>query len=194
MEHSSSSKRASRAFIRLVSLLAVAIVAFSAAGCEKESKPAEAKNEGIRVYVDGAYYQVQISRMLNPKDVEDSFYLEGQPAPAKGDAYFGVFMYVTNEDSDRRILPIGTEEMKIVTAAGEEFEPLEVEAPGWGYAPSPIGRGAMLPVANTPAFVGPIRGGLVLFRMSQASLEARPLELELESRDGKDKAQITLDV
>ena len=86
--------------------------------------------------------------MLNPKDVEDSFYLEGQPAPAKGDTYFGVFMYVTNEDSDRRILPIGTEDMKIVTASGEEFEPIEVKAPGWGYAPSPIGTDAMLPVAE----------------------------------------------
>ncbi|MGK2877934.1 MAG: hypothetical protein ACSLFF_05100 [Solirubrobacterales bacterium] len=194
MEQSPSFKRPPRAFLRLAGLLTIAVVAFSAAGCDKEVKPKEAHNEGIRVFVDGAFYQVQISRLLNPSDVEDSFYLEGQPAPAKGDAYFGVFMYVTNEDTDRRILPIGSEDMKIVTAAGEEFEPIEVKAPGWGYAPSPIGRGGMLPVANTPAYVGPIRGGLVLFRMSQAALEARPLELELHSLDGKDNAHITLDV
>ncbi|MBJ7354907.1 MAG: hypothetical protein JHC98_08785 [Thermoleophilaceae bacterium] len=193
MKHSPSSTRATRTLVRLASLLAIAAIAFSASGCEKDPKPLTSHNEGTRIYLGNAFYQVQISRMLNPKDVEDSYYLEGQPAPAKGDAYFGVFMYVTNEDSEQRVLPISADKMKIVTAAGEEFEPIPVKAAGWGYSPSPIGKDAMLPVPNTPAFVGPIRGGLILFRLSQAALDARPLELEIDGGK-KQKGAITLDV
>ena len=193
MKHSPSSTRATRTLIRLATLLAIGVVAFSASGCEKDVKRIESKNEGTRIYLGNAFYQIQISRMLNPKDVEDSYYLKGQPAPAKGDTYFGVFMYVTNEDSEQRVLPIGTDKMKIVTASGDEFEPIPVKAPGWGYEPSPIGKGAVLPVPNTPAFVGPNRGGLILFRVSQAALDSRPLELEIQAGKGK-TGKITLDV
>lgn len=193
MEHSPSSTRAKRTLTKLATLLAIGAVAITASGCEKEVKRIESHNEGIRIYLDGAFYQIQISRLLNPRDVEDSYYLQGQPAPAKGDNYFGVFMYVTNEDQDRRILPIAADKMKIVTASGDEFEPIDVKAPGWGYEPSPIGKGAMLPVPNTPAFVGPIRGGLILFRIPSADLDDRPLEFEIETPDDKTGA-ITLDV
>ena len=51
----------------------------------------------------------------------------------------------------------------------------------------------MLPVPNSPAYVGPIRGGLILFRIPQASLDARPLELEIKGNGGK-VGTITLDV
>jgi hypothetical protein len=51
----------------------------------------------------------------------------------------------------------------------------------------------MLPVPNTPAFVGPIRGGLVLFRIPNAGLDDRPLEFEIEALDDKTGA-IRLDV
>jgi hypothetical protein len=193
MKHSPSSTRATRTLIRLATLLAIGVVAFSASGCSKDVKRVESKNEGTRIYLGNAFYQIQISRMLNLKDVEDSYYLKGQPAPATGDTYFGVFMYVTNEDSERRILPIGTDKMKIVTASGDEFKPIPVKAPGWGYEPSPIGKGAMLPVPNTPASVGPNRGGLILFRLSHAALNARPLELEIEAGKGK-TGKIQIDV
>jgi hypothetical protein len=193
MKHSPSAKRAARTFARLAGLLAIAAIAFSASGCDKDVQRLESKNEGTRIYLGNAFYQIQISRMLNPKDVEDSYYLEGQPAPAKGDTYFGVFMYVTNEDSEKRVLPIGTDKMKIVTASGDEFEPIPVKAAGWGYSPTPIGKDAMLPVPNTPAYVGPIRGGLILFRVSQAALDSRPLELEIDGGKGQ-KGSITLDV
>jgi hypothetical protein len=193
MKHSPSSTRAARTFVRVASLLVIAAIAFSASGCNKDVQRLESKNEGTRIYLGNAFYQIQISRMLNPKDVEDSYYLEGQPAPATGDTYFGVFMYVTNEDSDKRILPIGTDKMKIVNASGDEFEPIPVKAAGWGYSPSPIGKDAVLPVPNTPAFVGPIRGGLILFRVPRSALDSRPLELEIDGGKGQ-RGSIQLDI
>lgn len=182
---------------RVLALL-MALFALALAGCDKEVKSHEAK-EGGRVYIDGLFYQVQLSRQLNIKDTEDSYYLVEQPEPASGEAYFGVFMRVDNEEEDgepenaKRLTPIGVDHMKIVNAKGNEYEPIEVKGVGWGYEPAPLGNSAFLPVPNTPAGVGTIRGGLILFKISNEDLDARPLELEIESPKG-DKAAIILDV
>lgn len=183
--------------IRFLALL-MALFALAFAGCDKEVKSTEAK-EGGRVYVDGLFYQVQLSRQLNIKDVEDSYYLVEQSEPASGEAYFGVFMRVDNEEEDgeseneKRLVPIGIEHMKIVNAKGNEFEPIEVKGEGWGYEPAPLGNGAHMPIPDTPAGGGTIRGGLILFKLPNEDLDNRPLELEIESTDG-DKAAIILDV
>lgn len=192
MQRSPSSTRLKRSALRLAGLAAILMIAVSASGCDKEVHALEAK-EGTRVYLDNLFYQVQISRQLNVKDVEDSYYLQDMAAPAKGDAYFGVFIRVDNETHNGRVLPVGVNRMKIVTASEDVYRPIAVKAPGWGYAPAPIGKGAMLPIPNTPAYVGPIRGGLILFRIPQSSLDNRPLTLEIKGRDGR-TGHITLDV
>jgi hypothetical protein len=189
MKHSSYFSR----LARLLPVALIAVLALSLTGCDKDVQTIEAK-EGGRIYLDGLFYQVQLSRILNPKDVEDSYYLQDKPTPAKGEAYFGVFMRVDNETSNTRILPVGIEKMKIVNAAGKEFRPIPVEGPGWAYAPAPLGKGAHLPIPDTPADVGPIRGGLILFKVSYEDLDNRPLRLEIKSRDGKEIGEITLDV
>lgn len=171
----------------------IATLAFAVSGCNKEAHPLEAHDEGARVYVDGLYYQVQLSRPLNPKDVEDSTYLLDQKEPTKGNAYFGVFLRVDNETTDRRVLPSGTDAMKITTASGNVFKPIPVKAAGWGWEPAPIGKGAMLPIPNTPAYIGPVRGGLILFYIPQADLDDRPLVLSIKGSDGR-VGKITVDV
>jgi hypothetical protein len=188
MKHSSH-------FLRLSRLLPVALIAVFAValtGCSKNVQTTEAK-EGGRIYLDSLFYQVQLSRILNLKDTEDSFYLQDQPIPAKGEAYFGVFMRVDNETSSNRILPVGISDIKVVDAQGNEFEPIVVRGPGWAYAPAPLGKGAHLPIPDTPADVGPIRGGLILFKIPYGDLDSRPLRLEIKSRGGG-TGEITLDV
>ncbi len=171
-----------KATTRFAGLIAILALAVSVSGCDREVHSLEAR-EGTRISLDNAFYQVQLSRQLNPKDVGDSFYLEGQPAPSPGDSYFGVFIRVDNEEHDQRVLPVGIDKMKLTTSSGKEFTPLEVKAPGWGYAPAPIGKGGMLPIPNTPAHIGPIRGGLILFRMPLSALDDRPLRLSIEGKD-----------
>jgi hypothetical protein len=194
--HSSISNTKTRAlgrrFARLLPVLLIALFALSLSGCSKDIQTLEVK-EGGRAYIDGLFYQVQLSRSLNPKDVEDSFYLTGQPTPAKGDSYFGVFMRVDNETNANRILPIGIQNMQIKNASGQVFKPIIVRGQGWAYAPAPIGKAAHLPIPDTPADVGPIRGGLILFKIPYASLDSRPLILYIKSAGGK-VGQITLDV
>lgn len=177
---------------RLLTVLLIAAFALVASGCGEEHNEFEAK-EGGRVELDNLYYQVQLSRQLNPKDVEDSYYTLDQPIPAKGEVYFGVFMRVDNEEHPTRVLPVGIDKMKIVNAAGKEYEPIEVKGAGWAYAPAPLGKGAVLPIPDTPAYVGPIRGGLILFRVPLTELDNRPLVLEIEAPSG-DVGEITIDV
>jgi hypothetical protein len=52
--------------------------------------------------------------------------------------------------------------------------------------------GGLLPAAGTPAFSGPTRGGLLLFRIKRESFENRPLELIITGTGGE--ATTPLDV
>jgi hypothetical protein len=182
------------AFTRLTRLapVLVAVAAITLTGCDKDAKPIEGK-EGGRIFLDGAFYQVQLSRILNQKDTEDSYYLVGQPESKQGESYFGVFLRVDNEETAKRVVPIGIEHMKVHNAKKSEFHPVPVKAHGWGYVPAPIGKGAHLPIPDSPADIGPIRGGLILFRIPNGDLDSRPLELEIESPSGK-HGKILLDV
>ena len=63
-------------------LVLLVFVAAFVAGCgNKEAIITVAETEGVYVDVGGLTYQVQMSRFLNPGDVEDKEYLDG---PARG--------------------------------------------------------------------------------------------------------------
>jgi hypothetical protein len=53
--------------------------------------------------------------------------------------------------------------------------------------------GGLFPAAGTPAYNGPTRGGLVLFRIKRESFENRPLELVIRGAAGGE-ATTPLDV
>ena len=80
-------------------LIAVLLAGLALNACGKADEPAsEGETEAVYLDLDGLQYQVQISRQLNPYDVEDSYYVRGQnePAPARDDTWFGVFVRVYN--------------------------------------------------------------------------------------------------
>src|SRR3954454_17507424 len=70
------------------------------AGCgDKTDYIRFAETEGIYVDVGNLVYQVQLSRYLNPADVEDRDYLRGLPSNfdvPPGEILFGVWMRVKN--------------------------------------------------------------------------------------------------
>jgi hypothetical protein len=84
--------------------------------------------------------------------------------------------------------------MQIENASGDIYKPIIVKGQGWAYAPAPIGKGAHLPIPNTPAAIGPIGGGMVLFKIPYTGLDSRPLKLFIKGSDGKQTGEITLDV
>ena len=62
-------------------LVLIALLATAFAGCGIDDYIHEAETEGVYVDVGNLVYQVQLSRFLNPDDVEDREYLMGLPPP-----------------------------------------------------------------------------------------------------------------
>jgi hypothetical protein len=165
-------------------LVLLVFVAAFVAGCgNKEPIITKAETEGVYVDVGGLTYQVQLSRFLNPGDIEDRQYLMGLPAGTPkelpGDEiWFGVWMRVKNY-SDETLTP--TDTFTIVDTEGNEFRPvpLDVEANPFVYEPIPLLNAQVLPTPDSAAASGPIQGSLILFRLKTDSLQNRPLRFEL---------------
>ncbi len=171
--------------------LAATVLVFSGCG-EKVDVRLEGK-EGERIDLGELVYQVQLSRILNPRDTEDEAYTRDLPQPDPADLYYGVFLRVDNEESDKLQTPIPVDAMKVVDAGGNEYEPIEVDAPGLVYEPTPIGKGQRIPIPDSAGDNYPTRGSLILFKIPIQSLENRPLKLEMEGPDGA-TAEVDLDV
>jgi hypothetical protein len=178
-------------------LVLLFFVAAFVAGCgNKESVITEAETEGVYVDVGGLTYQVQLSRFLNPGDVEDEEYLQGLPTGVNpqlpGDEiWFGVWMRVKNY-SGGPLTP--TTSFKIVDTEGNEFEPVELDASNpFIYEPIELQHSQVLPTPDTAAASGPIQGSLILFKLPTDALQNRPLKLEIE-QDGATTGEIDLDL
>ena len=165
-------------------LVLLVFVAAVVAGCgNKEPIYTLAETEGTYVDVAGLTYQVQMSRFLNPGDVEDRQYLmglpQGVPAQLPGDEiWFGVWMRVKNY-SDEALMP--TNSFTVVDTEGTEYRPvpLDVRQNPFVYVPHLLHHAQVLPAPDSAAASGPIQGSLILFRLKTDSLQNRPLRFEL---------------
>jgi hypothetical protein len=170
----------------ILTLLALPLV-LAACGSSEEDKDV---SEGIPVELGELQYNVLFSRILNPYDVEDREYLVGQLPPAADEVYFGVFVEVLNKDkeSPQTIPPDWT----VTDTERNEFHPVPSESP---YA-LPLGEAVepedQVPALDSSAQLGPIKGSLVLFRITDRATEARPLELEIPGEGGP--ARVELDI
>jgi hypothetical protein len=182
-------------------LLALAATAsLVASGCgNKESELREAGTEGPYVTVNDLKYQVQISRILNPGEIEDQGYLRGLPAgeepvPPPDEVWFGIFMRVENDAEAPRATAT---EFEIEDTQGEVFRPLEVpfDENVFVYDPATeLGPETVYPLLNSASSDNTIKGGLLLFKVKTASLYNRPLELKIVDPEGGEDAKINLDV
>jgi hypothetical protein len=182
--------------LRKLALFAVLAAVFAGCG-NKHELTSVAETEGIYLDVGGLTYQVQLSRFLNPGDVEDKEYLtglpEGVPAQLPGDeTWFGVWMRVKNY-SDEAITP--TDTFTIIDTEENRFEPIEIDhaANPFAYNPTLLQHAQVLPTPDTAAASGPIQGSLILFRLKADSLANRPLKLEIE-KEGATTAEVDLDL
>ena len=190
---------------RSVPALAVAaVLSAGLAGCgEKGEEKAfaggeEAAREGIAVPLDGADYNVFITRQLNLRDPEDSQYYEG-PEPRPGRAYYGVFIEVCNpEDSGRDIQTARS--FKVVDSRGEEYEPIPLEETNvFAYHAKVLRPGECIPNQAAATSYGPTGGAMLLFEVPVEAAESRPFELEIEGvydalENRRTVAKIELDI
>ena len=184
--------------MRRLLVISVAIFcALVASGCgNKEKIVTSAHTEGIYLDIDHLKYQVQISRYMNPNDVEDRSYLIGLPAstaqPTGDETWFGVFIRVQNT-TDETIAPAN--DFEIVDTQDKVYRPipLDTNINPFAYKPDPIAPKGLIPEADSVASEGTIQGSLLLFKVKTESLQNRPLEFRFKRGSGTEGV-VNLDV
>jgi hypothetical protein len=126
-------------------------------------------------------YQVQLSRELNPYDVEDSAYLQGlTPAQRRllpGQEWFGVFIQVYNNSSRAHL---SSNSLTISDTQRNLYAPIVPDASNqFAYRGGLIPANSRIPVLSSVAADGPIQGALLLYKIAIVSLDNRPLELRI---------------
>ena len=186
---------------RLCAVLAALLVSggLSACGKHQSTGPVRiAETEGIYLDVSELKYQVQVSRQLNPADVQDKPYLVGIPEDERDlepdEVWFAVGLRVQNETGEP-LQP--SADIEIEDTQDEVFEPIELE-PDNVYA---YRADDMIPArrptrcSTRRATTRPRAGALLLFKLTLTALNNRPLELKIEGRKAPQQTGIVdLDV
>lgn len=172
---------------RPLTLLAALLASGGLAACgnhpDEDARVVRADNEGIYLDIGKLKYQVQVSRQLNPDDIQDRSLLEGVPAAERqlkpDEVWFGVFLRVQNE-TGRALLP--SDDIKIVDTQEKQFRPLVLDDTNlFAYrSTEAVPADDVVPIEDTPAYDSPVRGSMLLFKLTLTSLGNRPLELEIE--------------
>jgi hypothetical protein len=177
----------------LVALLASGGLAACGNHPDENARVVRAETEGLYLDIGSLNYQVQVSRQLNADDVQDRSYLEGVPAAERAlkpdEVWFGVFLRVENETG---VAQPPSDDIQIVDTQEEVFRPVVLDPTNlFAYRSADlVPPHDVVPLRDTPAFDTPIRGSLVLFKLTLTSLGNRPLELKIESRSGRTQTGI----
>lgn len=174
---------------RLATLLAALLVSGGLSACGKhvaeDARVKTAETEGIYLDVSDLKYQVQVSRQLNPDDVQDKAYLTGIPEAERelkaNEVWFGVLLRVQNEQGEA-LQP--SADIEIEDTQDEVFKPLGLDPTNlYAYrSEEAIPAGETYPVLDSPGYDTPSRGALLLFKLTLTALNNRPLELKIEGR------------
>jgi hypothetical protein len=186
---------------RLFALLAALLVCGGLSACGKHQSTGPirtAETEGIYLDVSDLKYQVQVSRQLNPQDVQDKPYLLGIPTDQQrlkpDEVWFGVIMRVQNE-TGTGLRP--AEDIEIEDTVGAKFRPLTLGRDHvFAYRPTDvIPPRETYPVLDSPGYDTPSRGALLVFKLTLTSLNDRPLVMTIKGRKAPQQTGIVdLDV
>jgi hypothetical protein len=168
--------------MRRLALIAV-LVAVPLAGCgNKESEVKSGETESAYLDLGGLRYQIQISRQLNPRDIEDRAYLTGvdpaQARLAKGEAWFAIFVRVENPHDTARA---AATQFELSETSGKLYRPVSIARTNpFAYLGGSVAGRQTLPLEGSVAQANEsINGALVLFKVKTASFANRPLELKI---------------
>jgi hypothetical protein len=182
---------------RSLTLLLVAVASLALAACgDKEERTLHGDTEGTYIDVGPLKYQVQISRLLNPTDVEDRDYLTDLPADqALGpeDQWFAVFMRV--ENTSDKAAPAATN-YSIRDTEGNVYRPVTMGPKNvFAYRAATLQPKDILPLPGSAAGENTIQGAMLLFKIPVKNFENRPLVLQIPSPSGgNETGTVDLDV
>jgi hypothetical protein len=169
-------------------VLALAILAAVFAGCGNASTAVVADTEGIYLNIGGLKYQIEMSRYMNPADVEDSEYLVGVPegsvTPAADESLFGVWLRVQNVSDQPQP---AADTFEIHDTQDKVYRPIQIDTKinPFAYDAIDVPPNTVLPLASSAAGQGPIQGLLLLFKIKTESFQNRPLEFKFSHGSGQ---------
>jgi hypothetical protein len=151
-------------------------------GCGSNPRENNAGREGLPEKIGKLEYNVYITRELNLRDVEDSGYYTGAEAPP-GFALYGVFLTACNPATSSSTPSIpASGDFTIVDTQGNRFKPVPLPVTNiFAYHARSLKHRACIPKAGSLASSGPTNGSLLIFKLPLATLENRPLDLEIVS-------------
>jgi hypothetical protein len=185
--------------LRLALPCLLAAAALTGLGCgNRQGQVVSAETEGIYLDLGELKYQVQMSRQLNPGDVQDREFLRGLPAGTRaalpGDqTWFGIFVRVQNGTHEPHP---AADRFEIVDTDERTYAPLPLDPRSnpWVYRPGVVPPLTVYPLPNSAADQTFEQGGLLLFRLDLASYQNRPLELKISDSLGTYEGVVDLDV
>jgi hypothetical protein len=179
----------------VVAVGALAAFGLAACGQKESSHPTEADSEAIYVNAGPLTYQVQLSRELNPYNVEDKAYLNGvsAPAPKPDEEWFAVFLNAKNLTHSTHTT---TDTFAIVDTTGKKYYPVSINPAVNPYAwtPQTLGPLGTQPAPDSPAYFGPTQGQLLLFKVNTAVYSNRPLMLQIYVPGESHPSTVSLDL
>lgn len=142
-------------------------------------------------------YEVQLSRELNPANVEDAAYLQGL-TPAQrtlhpGEEWFAVFIQIYNQTSQPHP---GAANMTISDTENNVYQPILPEQTNeFAYRGGLIPAHSRVPPPGSIAADGGTQGALLLYKIQVASLDNRPFRIHIvDPTDASQTASAVLDV
>lgn len=182
-------------------IVATALLATVAAGCgseEQEGTAVVAETEGLYLDVNGLKYQIEMSRYMNPNDIEDREYLVGLPQssspPSEDEIYFGVWVRVENTSEDETRSAASIWEIHDTQENVYRPIPLDTDINPFAFEPVDVPPKTVIPLTSSAAGQGPVQGLLLLFKIRNESFQNRPLELKFRNGGSGQEGTYDLDV
>jgi hypothetical protein len=179
------SRRLRKPLLALV-LLGLAALALSACGNSETrvttgTYAGESGQNAPYLNVGPLIYEVQLSRELNPANVEDAAYLQGltplQRRLAPGQEWFAVFIQVYNHSS---VPHLGARSLTISDTQNNVYSPiLPDQTNQFAYRGGFIPADSRVPAPSSVAANGGTQGALLLYKIQVVSLDNRPLKIHI---------------
>jgi hypothetical protein len=194
---SSHLRKSPLAILALLALLALGGCGDSHTRVSTGTYAGESGKNAPYLNVGPLLYEVQLSRELNPANIEDAAYLKGlTPAEshlAPGQEWFAVFLQVYNHTSAP--LPAATS-VTVTDTQNNVYTPLAPNATNeFAYRGGLVPAKGELPLPESVASSGATGGAVLLYKIQVVSLDNRPLELKIvDPNDTSQTASAELDV
>jgi hypothetical protein len=186
--------RASR--FRILACALPLVLGLSACGA-RGGKSTVSDSEGFYVRAGQITYQVEISRQLNPFDIEDKSYLKGIPAgtPAvkPDEMWFAVFLWAKNQS---KTTATTSNSFTITDTQGNVYHPLALDPSvnPFAWTPQTLQPLGTEPAPDSPASTDPAQGGELLFQINVSAYADRPLTLDINAAGQPHPSTVTLDL